>query len=148
MRFAAKRRGCCCKLSVDVALSVRFTTNEMCAKSNTRIRVARTSNNGVISSGDLYCFLLPQCETLRTCNSSFPITTRDIPPCFCMPNAWIWPEMNMYLDLDFNLATLQYINGIRCYHFCLTRFGLELMIFFCTASQLSVHFWVCRLLYW
>jgi len=26
MRFAAKRRGCCCNLSVDVVLKVRFTT--------------------------------------------------------------------------------------------------------------------------
>jgi len=35
--------------------------------------VARTSNNRVISSGDLYCCLLPQCEALRTCRSNFPI---------------------------------------------------------------------------
>jgi len=33
--------------------------------------VARTSNNRVISSGDLYCCLLPRCEALRT----FPIAT-------------------------------------------------------------------------
>jgi len=37
--------------------------------------VARTSNNRVISSGDLYCCLLPQCEALRTCRSGFPIAT-------------------------------------------------------------------------
>jgi len=36
----------------------------------------------------------------------------------------------------------------RFYHFCLTRFGLELMIFFWTSSQLSIQFWNCRLLYW
>ena len=29
----------------------------------------------VISSGDLYCCLLPQCEALRTCRSGFPIAT-------------------------------------------------------------------------
>jgi len=39
------------------------------------INVARTSNNRVISSGDLFCCLLPQCEALRTCRSGFPIAT-------------------------------------------------------------------------
>ena len=38
--------------------------------------VARTSNNRVISSGDLYCCLLPRCESLRTCRSGFPIATK------------------------------------------------------------------------
>ena len=37
--------------------------------------VARTSNNTVISSGDLYCCLLPRCEALRTFRSGFPIAT-------------------------------------------------------------------------
>ena len=37
--------------------------------------VARTSNNRVISSGDLYYCLLPRCEALRTCRSGFPIAT-------------------------------------------------------------------------
>jgi len=37
--------------------------------------MARTSNNRVISSGDLYCCLLSQCEALRICHSGFPITT-------------------------------------------------------------------------
>ena len=55
--------------------------------------------------------------------------------------------MNMYLVLDLNLATFQYI-WIGCYHFCLTRFGLELMIFCWSSSQLSVLFWNCSLLYW
>jgi len=35
--------------------------------------MARTSNNRVILSGELYCCLLPQCEALRTCHSGFPI---------------------------------------------------------------------------
>jgi len=35
MRFVVKRRGCCCNLSVGVALNVWFTTNGMCAKYNT-----------------------------------------------------------------------------------------------------------------
>jgi len=37
--------------------------------------VARTSNNRVISPGDLYCCLLPRCEALRVCRSGFPIAT-------------------------------------------------------------------------
>ena len=45
-----------------------------CAR-RTKIYVARTSNNRVISSGDLYCCLLPRCEALRTCRSGFPIAT-------------------------------------------------------------------------
>jgi len=57
----------------------------MCVKNNTIMYVARTSNNRVISSGDLYCCLLPRCEALRTCRSGFPIATRRIkslsPPC-------------------------------------------------------------------
>ena len=35
------------------------------------IYVARTSNNRVTSSEDLYCCLLPQCEALRTFRSGF-----------------------------------------------------------------------------
>ena len=62
---------------------------------------------------------------------------------FHMPNTRKWPEMDMYLDL--NLATFQYI-GFGCYHFCLNRFGLELIIFFLTLLQLSVQFWDYRLL--
>jgi len=37
--------------------------------------VTRTSNNRVISSGDLCC-CLPRCEALRTCRSGFPIATK------------------------------------------------------------------------
>jgi len=33
----------------------------------------RTVTTRVISSGDLYCCLLPRCEALRTCCSGFPI---------------------------------------------------------------------------
>ena len=145
MRFTAKRRGRCCNLSVDVALKVRFTTNGMCAKSNTQIYVTWTSNNRVTSSGDLYCCLLPQCETLRTFRSSFMITTQEIYfLVFRMPNAWKWPEMKMCLDL--NLATFQYIDRFGYYHFCMNKFGLDLIIFFWTLSQLSVQFWDYRLL--
>jgi len=51
----------------------------------------------------------------------------------------------MYLDLELNLATFEYIDGFGNYHFCLNGFGLELMISFWTSSQLSVQFWGCRL---
>ena len=78
LRFIAKRRGCCSNLLVGVALKVRFTTNGMCAMSNTEIYVAWTSNNRVISSGDHCCYLLPQCEVLHTCRSSFLIATQEI----------------------------------------------------------------------
>jgi len=47
----------------------------MCTRNNAHIYVARTSNNRVISSGDLYCCLLQQWEALRTCRSCFPIRT-------------------------------------------------------------------------
>ena len=65
----------CCNLLVDVALNVRFTTAGMCAKNNTHLLeyAARTSNSRVISSGDLYYCLLPQCETLWTCRSGFAL---------------------------------------------------------------------------
>jgi len=109
------------------------------------VYVTWTSNNRVISSGDLYYCFLPQCEALCTCRSSFLITTQEIYfLAFRMLNTWKWPEMNMYLDL--HLATYQYIDGFGCYHFCLNRFALELIIFFWTISQLSVQFWDYRLL--
>jgi len=44
VRFIVKRRGCCCNLSVGAALNVIFTMNRMCAKNNTHIYVAWTSN--------------------------------------------------------------------------------------------------------
>ena len=65
----------CCNLSAGVAFNVRFTTNGMCAKNNTHIFMAQTSNNRVIMACDFYCCLLPQCEALHTCRSGFPIET-------------------------------------------------------------------------
>ena len=82
----------CCNLSAGVALNVQFTTNGMCVKNNTPIYVARTSNNRVISSGDLYCCLLPQCEALRTCHSGFPIATEWW---------WSWTLMSMVAEMLF-----------------------------------------------
>jgi len=87
----------CCNLSVGVALNAWFTTNRICAKNNTiymwreqatmkwswRVSSAVTDmwmierndwrTPRVIAAYDLYCCLLPQCETLRTCHSGFPI---------------------------------------------------------------------------
>ena len=93
----------CCNLSGGVALIVWFTTNGMRAKNKNIcmwreqaiIEWSRWSDLGewplimlvnswlclvtvttrVISSGDLYCCLLPRCEALRTCRSGFPIAT-------------------------------------------------------------------------
>ena len=62
-----------CNLSASVALKVRFTANGICAKNNTHVYVARTSNNRVIAARALYCCLLPQCEALCICRSGFPI---------------------------------------------------------------------------
>jgi len=61
-----------------------------------------------------------------------------------LPSTWRWPEVNMCMEI--NLVTFQYIDGFGCYHFCLNRNGLELIIFFCTSGPLSVQFWDCRLL--
>jgi len=58
---------CCCNLSVEVALNVRISMNGMCTKDKSHIYVAQTSKDGMTSSGDLCCCLLPQCEALRTC---------------------------------------------------------------------------------
>jgi len=52
----------------------------MCVENNTHLYLVRTSNNRVISSGYLYNCMLPQCEALRTCRSSFPIATQEIEP--------------------------------------------------------------------
>jgi len=54
-----KRKGCCCNLSVGIALNVRFAMNRMCAKNSTHIYVTWTSNYRLILSVDLYCCLLP-----------------------------------------------------------------------------------------
>jgi len=45
------------------------------------------------------------------------------------------------MHVDLNLATFQYLDVFGCYHFCLNRFELELIIFYWTSSQLLVQFW-------
>ena len=70
----SRKRRYCCNLSGGVALIVWFTTNGLCAK-NKNICMWREQAIIVISSGDLYCCLLPRCEALRTCRSGFPIAT-------------------------------------------------------------------------
>jgi len=42
--------------------------------------VVPTSNNRVISSGDFYCCLLPQCKALRTYRLCFSIATVSTKP--------------------------------------------------------------------
>jgi len=42
------------------------------------IYVAWTSNNRVISSGELHCCLLPQCAVLRTCRSNIHSSRKNI----------------------------------------------------------------------
>jgi len=64
----------CCSLSVSFVLNVRFTTNGMCMMNNAH--VARTSRNKMITTWNLHCCLVQQWEALRTCCSSFPITTK------------------------------------------------------------------------
>jgi len=71
-----KRRGYCCNHSSGVALKCAVQHESNVREEQHHIYVARASNNRVISSGELYCCLLPQCETLRTYRSGFPITTR------------------------------------------------------------------------
>ena len=87
------------------------------------------------STYNLCCSLQKRWETIETLALHWKCGFR-------MANTRNWPEMNMYLDL--NHATFQYIDGFWCYHFCLNRFGLVLMIFFWT-SQVSDQFWDCRL---
>jgi len=50
----------------------------MSVRNNTHIYVVRTSNNRVILSDGLYCYLLPQCEALHTSCSGFPIITLPV----------------------------------------------------------------------
>jgi len=77
---------------------VRFTQMG-CAQRETHNYMWREQVNKVISSGDLYYCLLPQCEALRGCRSRFLIATQEIYfLVFRMPNTYKWPEMNMYLD--------------------------------------------------
>ena len=66
----ATLRWCCVDCVIHHDRDVREEQKYMC--------VARTSNNRVISSSDLYCCLLPRCEALRICRSGFPIATASI----------------------------------------------------------------------
>jgi len=67
----------CCNLSGGVALIDVIHHERNVREEQKYLYVARTSKNGVISSGDLCCCLLPRCEALRTCRSGFPIATWD-----------------------------------------------------------------------
>ena len=65
----------CCNHLVGAVLNGRSSVNGSAYSAFK----ARTSNNRVISSRDLYCCLLPQCETLRT----FPTATRAFKSTVC-----------------------------------------------------------------
>jgi len=60
-------RWCCVDCVIHHEWDMREEQKYMC--------VAQTSNNRVISTGDLYCCLLPRCEALRICRSGFLIAT-------------------------------------------------------------------------
>ena len=98
-----------------------------------------TSNNRVISSGDLYYCLLPKCEALRTCRPSFLITTQEIYfLVFRMPNTWKWPKMNCRLR-GFESCDISIYRWIWMLSFLLEQIWIGI-IFFWTLSQLSVLF--------
>jgi len=71
----ATASSCCCNLPGGVALIVWFTANGMCVKNNTIIYVAWASNCKRDCEHDLYCCLLPRCESFRAYRSGFPIAT-------------------------------------------------------------------------
>ena len=75
LRFVVKRRECCCHHSTGVALICTVHHEQNVNKEQHHKYVLWTSNNRVMSSGELYCCLLPQCKALRTCRSGFPIAT-------------------------------------------------------------------------
>jgi len=74
----------------------------------------------VISSGDLYCCLLPQCEALCTCRSGFPIAT--LLQCACIGH---FHSLTLTLDLSdlwkhsfrFTHATLHTISKCAAYRY-------------------------------
>jgi len=75
MRFVVKRRGSCYNHSAGVALKCAVHHERDVGEEQYHIYVAWTSNNRVIAACELYCYLLPQCEALHSCNSGFPIAT-------------------------------------------------------------------------
>jgi len=75
-------RWCCAECAVHHKWNVH--------KNNTHIYVARTSNNRVILSGELYFCLLPQCEALRTCRTGFEIAAISMIHLLLHRNKLIW----------------------------------------------------------
>jgi len=122
-----KKKGCFCNLSVDVVLNVRFTMNGMCAKKkNLYIQyMARTSNNRVISSGDLYCCLLSQCEVSGFAIRAFP--SQQYQPCHLTNSAnWVCLMPNyssnaFASDVKINIAMLNFGNAKNLCLFCHKR---------------------------
>jgi len=114
---------CCkgCSLSVSVVVNVRFTTNGMCVKNNTR--VARISRNKMSTTWDHYCCLVPQCEALRSCCSQGRINhwanranARGL--AHLGPRAWI--SKHAFTDLSFSIFRL-FTTRQNCRAFWLLR---------------------------
>jgi len=108
---------CCCNLSGSVALIMWFTTNGMWVKNKTIIYVARASNNKRDCEHDLYCCLLPQCETLCTCRSGFPIATLSSGDLLGSIDRWPLEESIRFCFAGEHHCLVQQMNCERPDHF-------------------------------
>ena len=85
------------------------------------IYVARTSNNKMISSGELYCCLLPQCEALPTCRSGFLIATK-----WCC-------------DQDVKVVPCEAFKNVRSVQFVVNNKGMLLQPLRWRCAECAVH---------
>ena len=110
--------------------------------------VARTSNNRVISSGHLYCCLLPRCEALRTCRSGFPIAT---PPTIVTQYRQQCLKMSVELMCKCNgYAIRLHVSGFR-FKSHLADFGFVIFVSTFLQGQLSLGLgqdWLGQHLVW
>ena len=102
-----QKEGCCCNHSTGVALKCTVHHEPNVCKEQYHIYVAWTSSNRVISSGELYCCLLPQCEALRICCSDFLIATIS---------DWI-QAANRFINLG-RQPDLDCVNGKALHNLC------------------------------
>jgi len=65
VRLIAKRKGCCCSLSVVLALNVWFTTKRMCIKSNTQIFMWR--EQAIIEWSRQVISIVACCNSVKLC---------------------------------------------------------------------------------
>jgi len=73
--------------------------------------VAQTSNNRVIMACELCCCFLPQCETLLTCHSGFPIATLHVLKGLAKDCAFSDVTADMYREE----LTRSFICGLACF---------------------------------